>query len=202
MRPPSPTPTPVDPSPDRWPMVRPARLETERLLLRPWRDADLAPFAALNADARVMEHFPSVLDRLDSDAAAGRFRAAYARRGYGLWAVEVKGGAPFIGFAGLAPAPDDLPFAPAMEIGWRLAADHWGVGYATEAARAALAFAFERLRLPEIVSFTVPENVRSIAVMRKIGLARDPAGDFLMPARRPGRVARLHVLYRLRRPEG
>ncbi|WP_084327748.1 GNAT family N-acetyltransferase [Salinarimonas rosea] len=199
MQTPSPPPSPAA---DPWPVTRPATLETERLLLRPWRDADLAPFAALNADPRVMEHFPSVLGRLDSDAAAARFRRAIAARGYGLWAVEVMGGAPFVGFTGLAPAPDDLPFAPAMEVGWRLAAAYWGRGYATEAAGAAVRFAFERLRLPEIVSFTVPANVRSVAVMRRLGLARDPAGDFVMPARAPGRVPRPHVLYRLRRPEG
>ncbi|MGJ3262975.1 MAG: GNAT family N-acetyltransferase [Salinarimonas sp.] len=189
-----------DGAPDPWPVTRPATLETERLLLRPWRDADLAPFAALNADPRVMEHFPSVLGRLDSDAAAARFRRAFAARGWGLWAVEVKGGAPFVGFTGLNPAPGDLPVAPAVEVGWRLAAEHWGRGYATEAARAAVDFAFARLRPPEVVSFTVPQNTRSIAVMSRIGLVRDPAGDFDMPAPRPGGAPRPHVLYRGRPP--
>lgn len=189
-----------DSADDPWPVTPPTTLETERLLLRPWRDADRAPFAALNADPRVMAHFPSVLGRLDSDAAVGRFRDGFARRGWGLWAVEVKGGAPFVGFTGLNPTRADLPFAPAVEIGWRLAAAHWGRGYASEAARAALGFAFERLRLPEIVSFAVPGNARSIAVMRRLGLAHDPAGDFAMPADRWGAAPRPHVLYRMRRP--
>lgn len=188
------------PGPTIWPVTPQTTLETERLVLRPWRDADRAPFAALNADPEVMEHFPAVLGRLDSDAAAARFRARFDRHGWGLWALEVKGGPAFVGFAGLNPAPDAAPFAPAMEIGWRLAREAWGRGYATEAGRAALRFAFERLRLPEIVSFTTPLNRRSIAVMERLGLARDPRGDFAHPGIPAGHRLSRHVLYRIAAP--
>ncbi|WP_349371571.1 GNAT family N-acetyltransferase [Salinarimonas sp.] len=183
--------------PTIWPVTPPTTLETERLVLRPWRDADRAPFAALNADPAVMTFFPAVLDRLDSDAAAARFRARFDRHGWGLWAVEVKGGPAFVGFTGLNPAPETLPFAPAMEIGWRLARAAWGRGYATEAARAALRFGFERLRLPEIVSFTTPLNERSVAVMERLGLRRDRRGGFAHPAFPEGHRLRPHVLYRI-----
>lgn len=184
------------PAPTIWPVTPPTTLETERLVLRPWRDADRAPFAALNADPAVMAFFPAVLDRLDSDAAAARFRGRFDCHGWGLWALEVKGGPAFVGFTGLNPAPDTLPFAPAMEVGWRLARAAWGRGYATEAARAVLRFGFERLGLAEIVSFTTPLNRRSIAVMERLGLRRDQAGDFEHPGFPEGHRLRPHVLYR------
>jgi RimJ/RimL family protein N-acetyltransferase len=175
-------------------MDLPREIRTERLLLRQWVQADRRPFAELNADARVMEHFRTVLTRTESDAFVDRIDSHFDRHGFGLWAVEVPGQIPFIGFVGLAVPPFDAPFTPCVEIGWRLVVDCWGRGYATEAARAALAFGFGPLALDEIVSFTVPENERSRRVMARLGMTHDPADDFnhpLLPDR--GR----HVLYRL-----
>lgn len=179
-------------------------LETERLVLRDWTDADLAPFAALNADPEVMEHFPSTLSREESDALAGRIRRDLSRRGVGLWAVEARAGtiagSPcFVGFCGLSVPSFEAPFLPAVEIGWRLARHAWGRGLATEAARACVAHGFA-IGLPEIVSFTSPRNVRSIAVMTKLGMTRDRAADFEHPRVPEGHPLRLHVLYRLPKP--
>src|SRR5262249_6391839 len=136
-------------------------LSTERLLLRRWRDRDREQFAALNADPVVMEHYPSLLTRAESDAAVDRIEASFDRRGFGNWAVEVPGVADFVGYIGLSVPAYDAPFMPAVEIGWRLDRRHWGRGYATEGARAALEFGFSKIGLHEIVSFTVPANVRS-----------------------------------------
>jgi len=169
-------------------------LRTERLVLRGWRADDLESFAELNADPRVMEHFPGTIDRTDSDAfVRERIEPHFAERGFGLWAVEVPEVASFIGFVGLQAPSFDAWFTPCVEVGWRLAAAHWGKGYATEAARAAVAFGFERAGLHEIVSFTVPANVRSIAVMERLGMR--PDGEFDHP-RVSGELKR-HVLYRL-----
>jgi RimJ/RimL family protein N-acetyltransferase len=178
-----------------------ATIRTARLELRPWRDEDRAPFAALNADPRVMEFFPKTLDRADSDAMAARLREHFDRHGFGLWAVEVPGVADFIGFVGLAVPRFEAHFTPCVEIGWRLAREHWGRGYATEAARAALAFGFRDLALDEIVSFTTTANLRSRAVMERIGMTRSPADDFDHPALPEGHPLRRHVLYRARRPD-
>ena len=175
-------------------------LSTEHLNLRPWRVEDLPAFAALNADPRVMEHFPAVLSREESDAAADRVAAHFDRHGFGLWAMEIPGVAPFAGFLGLYVPSFDAHFTPCVEIGWRLAVAHWGRGYATEGARAALAFGFEDLALQEIVSITVPGNLRSRRVMERIGMARDPAGDFDHPAIPEGHALRRHVLYRIASP--
>ncbi len=175
-----------------------ADLRTERLLLRQWRDADLEPFAALNADPDVMRYFPAPMTREQSDAFAERIRAQIAGRGWGLWAVEVAGGAPFIGFVGLGKPSWEAHFTPAVEIGWRLAREHWGRGYATEAAQAAAGFAFETVGLDEIVSFTSTINVPSRRVMERIGMTHDPAEDFDHPLVAEGPLRR-HVLYRLRR---
>ncbi len=173
-------------------------LTTARLLLRPWRDSDLVPFAALNADPRVMEHFPGLLSRAESDAMALRGAESMAEKGFGWWAVEVRGGDPFIGFVGLSVPGFEAPFMPAVEVGWRLAAAHWGQGYASEAARAALRFGFETLQLEEIVSFTVPANKPSRRVMERIGMTRDPDGDFGHPRLPLGHPLRRHLLYRIR----
>ncbi len=172
-------------------------LETERLVLRGWRDEDLAPFADLNADPRVMRHFPSVVSRAHSDRFASRIADHFAQHGFGLWAVEIKGVASFAGFIGLAIPQFEAHFTPCVEIGWRLAAEHWGSGYAPEGARAALAFGFKTL--DEIVSFTVPENVASRRVMEKIGMTHDPSEDFDHPSLPGGHPLRRHVLYRIRR---
>jgi RimJ/RimL family protein N-acetyltransferase len=175
-------------------------LRTPRLCLRPWCDADLASFAAINADARVMEFFPRPLDRAESDAAAARIRDEIAARGFGNWAVEVPGVSDFIGFVGLSVPRFEAHFTPCVEIGWRLAAEHWGRGYATEAARVALAFGFGELALDEIVSFTVPANLRSRAVMERVGMTRSPADDFDHPALPDRHPLRRHVFYRAGRP--
>ena len=175
-------------------------LTTSRLRLREWRADDLEPFAAMNADPRVMEHFPSVQTREQSDAFVERIQAHFVEHGYGLWAVEpLDGSANFVGFVGLQHVSFEAPFAPAVEIGWRLAYDAWGQGYATEAARAAADFAFGPAGLDEIVSMTTVANERSRAVMRKIGMHRDPAGDFDHPRVDDPRV-RPHVLYRAKAP--
>jgi ribosomal-protein-alanine N-acetyltransferase len=175
-------------------------LRTERLLLRRWRPADREPFAALNADPAVMEHFPATMSRAESDGLVDRIEAAFDARGYALWAVEVTGDGGFAGFVGLAPVTFEAPFAPAVEVGWRLARERWGRGYATEAARAAVAFGFDVVGLDEITSFTVPANIRSRRVMERLGMSRDPADDFDHPVIPPGHPLRRHVLYRLPRP--
>jgi RimJ/RimL family protein N-acetyltransferase len=172
-------------------------LHTPRLLLRRWREADLEPFAALNADPLVMEHFPAPLSREDSDALVQRIEDSFELRGYGLWAVEVATTREFIGFTGLSVPSFDAHFTPAVEVGWRLARRSWGRGYATEAARAALAFAFEEVELNDLVSFTATTNQRSQAVMRRIGMTHDPADDFDHPRLPDGDRLRRHVLYRL-----
>jgi RimJ/RimL family protein N-acetyltransferase len=178
--------------------VTPLELETPRLRLRAWRDSDRAPFAALNADPRVMEFFPSTQTREESDAAAELIRSRMAELGWGLWAAEVPGVSPFIGFIGLNVVAPHYPVEPKVEIGWRLAAEHWGKGYATEGARAALAAGFERLGFPEIVAYTAVKNARSRAVMEKIGM-RFTGETFEHPNIAAGHPLRTHVLYRLKR---
>lgn len=172
-------------------------IRTGRLILRRWRDEDLEPFAKLNADPEVMAHMPSLLDRAESDAFAERIGKQFDQHGFGLWAVEVPGVAPFVGFVGLAIPRFTAHFTPCVEVGWRLARAHWGKGYATEAARAALAFGFDQVGLDEIVAFTVPANTRSIAVMERLGMTRSPADDFDHPSLPEGSPLRRHVLYRL-----
>ena len=177
-------------------------IRTARLQLRSWRDDDIAPFAALNADPAVMEFFPRPLDRAESEAAVVRIRDHFDRHGFGLWAVEVPGIADFIGFVGLAVPRFEAHFTPCVEVGWRLAREHWGRGYATEAARSVLEFGFGDLALEEIVSFTTETNRRSRAVMERIGMTRSPEDDFDHPTLPEGHPLRRHVLYRLRRPGG
>lgn len=173
-------------------------LTTARLRLRPWRESDLAPFAAMNADPLVMEHFAAPLTREESDAYARRMMAAIEGRGWGNWALEEIGGEPFVGFAGLSVPSFEAHFTPCTEIGWRLARSAWGRGYATQAARAALAFGFGELGLAEIVSFTALANARSIAVMERLGMRRD--GGFDHPRLPAGHRLQRHVLYRLSSP--
>ena len=175
------------------------RLETERLTLREFRAGDREPFARMNADPRVMEHFPGLLTREESDELVDRFAQRWAEDGLGLWALERRDDGSFIGFAGLAPPRFEAVFTPAVEVGWRLAVDAWGHGYATEAAREALQFGFEERNLDEILSWTVPANVRSRAVMERLGLTHDPADDFDHPNIPVGSPLRRHVLYRLSR---
>ena len=174
-------------------------LTTERLVLRAWRSSDRAPFAALGADPRVMRFLGPLLARAQSDALADRIEAHFAEHGFGLWAVEAPGVAEFVGFAGLASARFEAPFNPSIELGWRLAAEHWGRGYATEAAREAARFGFERLGLEEILAFTTVANRASRAVMERLGMTRDPRDDFEHPALATGDPLRPHVLYRFAR---
>jgi RimJ/RimL family protein N-acetyltransferase len=181
--------------------VKPApELRTDRLRLRRWLPADRDPFAAINADPAVMEYFPATLSREESDALATRIEAHFDRHGFGLWAVETPGVAQFAGFVGLSVPAFNAHFTPCVEIGWRLAVEHWGRGYATEAARAVLTSGFETLGLSEIVSFTVPGNLTSRRVMERIGMVHDPADDFDLPTPPEGHPFRRHVLYRMAKP--
>lgn len=172
------------------------QLRTKRLLLRLWRASDREPFAKLNADPQVNEFLPAPLSRAESDAMVDRIEARFEAQGFGLWAVEVVGGAPCVGFVGLGIPQFEAHFTPCVEIGWRLAAAAWGRGYATEGAQAALRFGFDTLGLPEIIAITVPANIRSRRVMEKIGMARDLAGDFDHPRLPAGHRLQRHVLYR------
>lgn len=173
-------------------------LQTERLHLRPWRDDDIEPFAAMNADPQVMAYFASTQSRESSTAAVARWRARMQERGWGLWAAELRRTGEFIGFIGLESPATDLPCSPCVEVGWRLAAAHWGRGYATEGAKAALGIGFEQLGLDEIVSFTAVGNRRSRAVMERLGMTEtDPT--FMHPALPIDSAVREHCLYRLSR---
>ena len=174
-------------------------LSTARLRLRQWRASDREPFAALNTDPRVMEFMPGCLSRAESDAVAQRSEAEIARQGWGFWATELRESGAFIGFVGLHVPSFEAPFTPCVEIGWRLERASWGNGFATEAARECLRFAFESLALEEVVSFTVPLNRRSRAVMERLGMRRDALGDFDHPRLPAGHPLRRHVLYRMRR---
>jgi RimJ/RimL family protein N-acetyltransferase len=173
-----------------------AELTTDRLLLRRWRDSDRASFAALNADPSVTEHLTATLSREESDALIDRIEAAFDRLGFGLWAVEVVATGDLAGFVGLAIPSFDAHFMPAVEVGWRLAREHWGRGYATEAGREAMRFGFDVAGLEQIVSFTVPDNVRSRRVMERLGMTHDPKDDFDHPRFPDGHRLRRHVLYR------
>jgi RimJ/RimL family protein N-acetyltransferase len=178
-------------------MDLPPELQTERLYLRRWRPDDRAPFARLNADPHVMEFFPGVLSRAESDARADRIEAHFERHGFGLWAVEIPGITRFAGFIGLAIPTFEAPFTPCVEIGWRLDADHWNHGYTTEGARKVLEFGFASLQLKEILSYTVPANIRSRRVMEKIGMTHSLGEDFDHPLLPEGHPLRRHVLYRV-----
>lgn len=180
-------------------MTTPVTLRTERLTLRPWRDSDRAPFAALNADPAVMEHFPAPLSREESDTLADRISASLAAKGWGLWAVETPD-QDFVGFVGLSEPSFEAPFTPCVEVGWRLARAAWRKGYATEAARAAVDFGFTQLGLAEIVSFTTVSNGPSQRVMQRLGMTHDPAEDFTHPNIAHEDPMSRCVLYRLAAP--
>ena len=172
-------------------------LTTDRLILRRWQPGDREPFAALNADPEVMEHFPATMTRAESDALIEAIEARFDGLGFGFWALEIAGTGEFIGFTGLSVPRFQAHFTPAVEIGWRLSRPSWGHGYASEAARCALGVAFEELGLAEVVSFTSTSNVRSQAVMRRIGMTHDPADDFDHPLLGQGHPLRRHVLWRI-----
>ncbi|MBT9557319.1 MAG: GNAT family N-acetyltransferase [Myxococcales bacterium] len=179
-------------------MNRSAILRTERLVLRRWEPDDRAPFAHLNADPDVCEFLPGTLTREESDAVCARIETHWDERGFGLWVIEVPGITRFAGFVGLAVPRFVAPFTPCVEVGWRLMRECWGHGYATEGALAALDFGFDALGLDEIVSFTVPANVRSVRVMERAGMHFE--GEFDHPSLPEGHALRRHVLYRLARP--
>lgn len=174
-----------------------AELHTTRLRLRAWRPEDFEAFAALNADPRVMEHFPQLLSREQSDLLADRIVSDLRSRGWGLWAVEVAARRSFAGFVGLSRPGFQAHFTPTVEVGWRLSHEYWGCGYATEAAWTALGFGFESLGLSEIVSFTNVDNLRSRRVMERLGMTCAPEDDFDHPSLPQGHRLRRHVLYRL-----
>ncbi len=170
---------------------------TERLVLRRWRPDDLAPFAEMNGDPEVMKYFPALLTLDETAALIERIEESFRAHGYGLWAVEIKGGGQFAGFVGLFPVAEPYPFAPAVEVGWRLGRAYWGQGLATEAARASLGFGFDEAGLNEIVSFTSVINDQSRRVMKRLGMTHNPDEDFNHPWLPVGHPLRPHVLYRI-----
>lgn len=179
-------------------------LRTERVVLREWRDDDLAAFAAMSADPEVMRHFPSLLTRAESDAATARIRRSFVEHGFGYWALEVPDEIPFAGLVGLGVPTFDVPFAhadPCIEMGWRLARQAQGRGFATEAARAVLEYGFRELRLTEIVAYTSVINVRSRRVMERLGMRLDPDAEFDHPRVPEAHPVRRHVVYRRRSDE-
>ena len=173
-------------------------LRTARLLLRPWRDADVAAFTELSADPAVMEFLRPFPDRAACAAWVARAKAHWAEHGFGQWVVEIPGEASFIGVVGLATVSYDAHFTPAVEVAWRLASAYWGSGYASEAAHASIRYGFDPLGLAEIVATTVPANLRSRRVMERLGMTRTPEDDFDHPNVPEGPLKRC-VLYRLRR---
>jgi len=175
--------------------------ETSRLRMRQWRESDRAPFAAMNADPAVMEFFASPPSPAAGDASIDAWQAQFAAQGWSNWAVELRESSEFIGFTGLSVPRRTFSFSPCVEVGWRLARQFWGRGFATEAARAALRVAFERLSLSEIVSFTAVGNLRSRAVMERVGM-RNTNQDFEYPGIVEGHPVRLHCLYRITRRNG
>ncbi|MGM0896474.1 MAG: GNAT family N-acetyltransferase [Bacillota bacterium] len=168
--------------------------ESERLGFRRWKTSDRAPFAALNANPDVMEFFPKTLSRAESDALVDRIEAHFEEKGYGLWAVERKEDDAFIGFIGLLDVNFDAGFPGAAEIGWRLDQKYWKQGYATEGAKACLAYAFDELGKKEIYSFTSTVNTPSEIVMKRIGMEK--VGEFDHPRVPEGSLLKRHVLYR------
>ena len=178
-----------------------AKIGTERLILRNWRQSDREVFARMNADPAVMEHFPALLSRAESDALVDIAESHLEKLGFGPWAAELRETGEFIGYIGLVIPRLEAAFTPCVEIGWRLAREHWGRGLATEGARALVRHGFEVQGMNELVSFTVPANLRSLRVMEKLGMRRDPREDFDHPSIPQGNPLRRHVLYRLKRSE-
>ena len=174
-------------------------LATGRLLLRHWRESERLPFQRLNADPCVMEFMPAPLSPAESDSALDRIRQHFKHYGFGLFAAELLRNQAFLGYIGLSVPTFDAPFMPAVEIGWRLAAEYWGRGLATEGARAVLRYAFEDLGLSSLVSFMPPKNLRSRKVMEKLGMIHNPSDDFDHPRLPEDHPLRRHLLYRLDR---
>jgi RimJ/RimL family protein N-acetyltransferase len=179
-----------------WRSIATMEIETDRLILRRWQPRDLDPFASLNADPRVMEFLPVILSRAEAETMMSAIDQRIRLAGFGFWAAELKETKSLIGFIGLNVPSYTFPFSPCVEIGWRLAFDCWGKGYAQEGARAALAYGFESVGLDEIVSFTAGNNIRSRRVMERIGMAHDARGDFDHPKLPEQHPLKRHVLYR------
>ena len=179
-------------------MSCPTHLFTPRLTLRQWRPSDLGPFAAMNSDSDIMRYYPMPWSSEQSDGFAERVRRLIDERGWGFWAVEEEASGLFIGFVGLHTPSNELPFSPCVEVGWRLAKSYWGQGYATEAAHAAIRFAFEQLHLTELVAFTAMANLKSRAVMQRIGMQF--VSEFDHPNVPVESGLRRHVLYNLCSP--
>ena len=174
-------------------------ITTGRLLLRPWHDSDIESFVRMNMDPEVVEYLPSPIPESESRQFASRIREHFTKHGYGLYALESREDASFLGYTGLNWALFESDFTPALEVGWRLIRKAWGQGLATEAARACMARAFRETDISEIVSFTVPANTRSAAVMERLGMTRDPADDFIHPRLGPDHPLGAHILYRMDR---
>jgi RimJ/RimL family protein N-acetyltransferase len=172
-------------------------LTTERLILRRWHHPDRERFARMNQDPRVMEFMPALLSPRESDLLVDRIEAHFREHGFGLCAVKLRKNHSFIGYIGLAIPAFKAHFTPCVEVGWRLSADHWGQGLATEGAQALVPYAFRVIGLDGLVSFTVPGNIRSRRVMEKLGMRHDPADDFDHPRLPQGHPFQRHVLYRL-----
>lgn len=181
-------------------ITRPPAIETARLKLRRWSAEDLEPFASINADPEVMEHFPVPLSAAATAALIERNESSFEREGYGLWAAELRGEGVLIGMVGLMTVPAELPFAPAIEIGWRLGREFWGRGLAREAAVATIEFAFAQLALEEVLAYTAERNLRSRRLMERLEMSRDPEEDFSHPGLGASDPLAPHVLYRLRAP--
>jgi len=179
-------------------VARVPTIETPRLILRDWRDEDVEAWIAVNNDRRVTEFFATTYTRELSEASAAAIRSQLKRDGFGWWALEIRGGPAFVGSIALQAVPFEAAFTPANEIGWRLASQHWGHGYATEGARAALDFAFNELKWPEVVAFTAASNRRSQRVMERLGMTHDPSDDFDHPRVEAGHPLQRHLLYRIR----
>lgn len=175
----------------------PNEIFTERLILRSWRESDEAPFAAMNANPKVMEFFPSLLNAQESRVVFDRIQSHFAANGFGFWVVEIQGISNFAGFLGLARPRYEASFTPCVEVGWRLLPEFWGRGYATEGALASLDYGFQRLGLNEIVSMTATSNIRSMRVMERIGMTRDRSEDFDHPLVDANHPLCRHVLYRI-----
>lgn len=176
-------------------------ITTQRLILRSWKNEDLESLSRMNANPEVMEFFPAPLTYKESMERLEVYTRHIQDHGWGLWAVSAPGVSDFIGWIGLWPIGFETHFTPAIEIGWRLLPEFWGHGYATEGARACLQYGFDTLKLNEIVSITVPANLRSQRVMQKIGMHTDPKDAFDHPKLPEGHPLRRHILYRLKASE-
>ncbi len=171
-------------------------LETNRILLRQWKNQDLPAFAKLNSDPEVMKYFPNRLNRKESDAIAEKCKSLISENGWGFWALELKNTEEFLGFVGLHSIKADLPFSPCVEIGWRLSKKHWGNGYATESAKTVLDYAFETLKLNDVVSFTTRSNTPSRAIMERLGFSNTHQ-NFMHPDIPENSPLAEHVLYKI-----